>query len=104
MTIPINQTHHQYAHPTAFYTAPYAAQSVPVISETSTSVLGLDVKSSTFWKGALMGAAVALLVTNETIQKGVVKTVSKVMAAASGGIEEIKEKYEDAKAEVEAEK
>lgn len=69
----------------------------------STSFLGLDVKSSTFWTGAAVGAGVALLVTSESVQKAVVKTFSKVMAAAQGGIEEIKEKYEDAKAEVEAE-
>ncbi len=70
---------------------------------TTTSVLGLDVQSSTFWKGALLGAAVTLLVTNETVQKGVVKTVSRLSAAASAGIEEMKEKFEDAKAEARAE-
>ncbi len=68
-----------------------------------TSFLSLDVSSATFWKGAVLGAGVTLLVTNETVQKAVVKTFSKVMAATSAGIEEMKEKYEDAKAEVEAE-
>nr|WP_321400890.1 hypothetical protein [uncultured Desulfobacter sp.] len=65
--------------------------------------LGLNVGSSTFWTGAILGAGVALLVTSETVQKAVVKTVSKGMAAASAGVEEFKEKFEDAKAEVEAE-
>ncbi|PIE65360.1 MAG: hypothetical protein CSA26_03285 [Desulfobacterales bacterium] len=69
----------------------------------SQSVLGLNVQDSQFWKGALIGAAVALLVTNESVQKGVVKTVSKLSAAAQSGIEEMKEKFEDAKAEVQAE-
>jgi len=67
------------------------------------SFQGLGMGTATFWKGTVVGAAVTLLLTNETIQKGVVKTFSKVMAAASGGIEELKEKYEDAKAEVESE-
>ncbi len=69
----------------------------------TTSTLGLDIQNSQFWKGALLGAAVALLVTNETVQKGVVKTVSKLTLAAQCGIEEIKEKFEDAKAEAHAE-
>lgn len=69
----------------------------------SSSILGVDVKDSNFWKGALLGAAVTLLVTNESVQKGVVKTVSKVTAATKFGVEELKEKYEDAKAEAQAE-
>lgn len=88
--------HIQYATPQSF-----TAQPVPAAPEST--ALGVDVKSSTFWTGAAIGAGVALLVTNESVQKGVVKAFSKVMAAAAGGIEEIKEKYEDAKAEVEAE-
>ncbi len=70
---------------------------------TATSIFNLDAQSSTFWKGAFIGAAAALLVTNESVQKGVVKVVSGVTAAAQSGVEEIKEKYEDAKAEAQAE-
>ncbi len=69
----------------------------------TTSILGLDVQDSQFWKGVLLGAAVTLLVTNETVQKSVVKTVSKLTLAAQCGIEEMKEKFEDAKAEAHAE-
>ncbi|HHB77174.1 MAG TPA: YtxH domain-containing protein [Desulfobulbus sp.] len=69
----------------------------------TTSLLGLDVQDTQFWKGALLGAAVTLLVTNESVQKGVVKTVSKLTLAAQSGVEEMKEKFEDAKAEAEAE-
>jgi len=67
------------------------------------SFLGLDMQSNQFWKGALIGAAVALLLTNESVQKGVVKAIAKVTAAAQSGIEEMKEKFEDAKAEAIAE-
>lgn len=96
---PLKQTHpatpvyHQAVQP--FQTA-YPA--VP-----TTSFLGLDVQNSNFWKGALLGAAVTLLVTNESVQKGVIKTVSKLTAAAQCGVEEMKEKFEDAKAEAKAE-
>jgi hypothetical protein len=58
---------------------------------------------SQFWKGALIGAAVTLLVTNESVQKGAMKMISKAGAVAQSGVEEIKEKFEDAKAEAEAE-
>jgi hypothetical protein len=77
-----------------------AVQQAPPVPST---FLGLDASSATFWKGAILGAGVALLVTSETVQKAVVKAVSKGMAAASAGAEELKEKFEDAKAEVEAE-
>jgi len=83
-----------------------AAESVPqnpAAPPAPSTFLGLDAGSSTFWTGAILGAGLALLVTSETVQKAVVKTVSKGMAAASAGVEEFKEKFEDAKAEVEAE-
>lgn len=77
-----------------------AVQQAP---QATSTFLGLDAASATFWKGAILGAGVALIATNDTVQKAVVKTVSKGMAAASAGVEELKEKFEDAKAEVEAE-
>lgn len=81
----------------------YPAQPAASASSTNNSLLGLNVQDSQFWKGALLGAAVTLLLTNESVQKGVVKGVSKLTAAAQCGMEEMKEKFEDAKAEVKAE-
>lgn len=75
----------------------------PTTPVNPTSVLGVNVQDSQFWKGALLGAAVTLLLTNESVQKGVVKGVSQLSAAAQSGIEEMKEKFEDAKAEAKAE-
>ena len=104
-----DQTTQQQVQPQMVYQQPAAT---PVYQQPvqpvypalpATSVLGLDVQDSQFWKGALLGAAVTLLVTNESVQKGVVKTVSKLTLAAQSGIEEMKEKFEDAKAEAEAE-
>ncbi len=74
---------------------------VPAAQSTSFPILG--VSDWQFWKGALLGAAVTLLITNESVQKGTMKMISKVSAAAQSGVEEIKEKFEDAKAEAEAE-
>lgn len=86
-----------------YYQAQDSSQQIQSSVPATSSFLGLDASSSTFWKGALLGAGLALIVTNETVQKAVVKTVSKGIAAASSGFEEVKEKFEDAKAEVEAE-
>ena len=79
----------------------YVSSIVPNLPVTTNVQSSLT--SPQFWTGAAIGAAVALLLTNETVQKGVMKTATKVMAAASAGVEEIKEKFEDAKAEAVAE-
>lgn len=89
--------------PSTTYAVPTSAVPVATSVEPPTSFLGLNLEDGQFWKGALLGAAVALLLTNESVQKGVVKTVSRLTAAAQSGIEELKEKFEDAKAEVQAE-
>jgi hypothetical protein len=88
----------QPLYPQAVYPAAASYPAAPV-----SSLLGLNIQDSQFWKGALLGAAVALLVTNESVQKGLVKGMAKLTAAAQCGIEEMKEKFEDAKAEAEAE-
>lgn len=94
----MDQYYQQYPQQT--YTTAPASSAAP---QTSTSVLGLNVQDSQFWKGALIGAAVTLILTNESVQKGIVKGVSQLTAAAQSGIEEMKEKFEDAKAEAKAE-
>ncbi|NIA10286.1 MAG: hypothetical protein GWP10_11315, partial [Nitrospiraceae bacterium] len=53
-----------------------------------------------FWKGALLGAAVALLFTSDTIQKALMKGTASAWTAAQSGVEEVKEKFEDIKAEL----
>ncbi|MEA2099256.1 MAG: YtxH domain-containing protein [Campylobacterota bacterium] len=55
-------------------------------------------------KGALVGAIGAYLLTNENAQKAIFKTVAKSADMFSAGMEEMKERFEDAKAEMEAEK
>jgi len=57
-----------------------------------------------FIKGALIGAVGAYLLTNENAQKTIFKTVAKGTEMFQAGMEEMKERFEDAKAEMEADR
>jgi len=52
--------------------------------------------------GALIGAVGAYLLTNEKAQKNLFKTIAKGSEMFQAGIEEMKERFEDAKAELAA--
>jgi hypothetical protein len=53
-----------------------------------------------YLKGLALGAGVALVATNPTVQKAVVSGAVKAWAAVQGGVEELKEQVQDAKAEL----
>jgi len=55
-----------------------------------------------FVKGALIGAGVAFLLTNKTTQQAIFNGFSKGSELVQAGIEEMKERMEDAKAQMEA--
>lgn len=55
-----------------------------------------------FVKGALIGAAVTFLLTNKTAQETIFKAASKGSELFQAGMEELKERYEDAKAQMES--
>ena len=55
-----------------------------------------------FVKGALIGAAVTYLLTNKNAQETIFKVFGKGSELFSAGIEELKERYEDAKAQMQA--
>ncbi len=76
----------------------------PYINNTTTTpnLLG-SFDTQKFLIGAAVGALGAYLLTNENAQKTLFKTVAKGGALFSAGIEEMKERFEDAKAEMEAE-
>lgn len=74
----------------------FQVQAAPV----GAGFLGMNFRDEQFWKGALLGAAVALLVTNETVQKSVIKGAAKVVGMVQGGVQEVKEKFEDVRAEM----
>ncbi|NQS72576.1 MAG: YtxH domain-containing protein [Desulfobulbaceae bacterium] len=85
------------------HSAPGYYQAYPQQIPNNTTFLGLTPQNAQFWKGVALGATVTLLITNESVQKGLVKAVAKISAATQSGIEEMKEKFEDAKAEAIAE-
>lgn len=87
-------------HQSPQYQFPFDPAFAQAGTPANTSILGLNFRDQNFWKGALLGAAVTLLVTNETVQKGVMKGVAKIYGAAQGGVQEIKEKFEDMQAEM----
>lgn len=60
------------------------------------------INSGDFIKGALIGALATYLLTNKGAQETVMKTVGKGRELFSAGIEELKERYEDAKAQMQA--
>lgn len=65
------------------------------------SVVGLG--GQRFWTGALIGAAAAFLLTNESVQRATIKTAVKAWSLMEGGFEELKERFRDAQAEIKAE-
>ncbi|MBN2964417.1 YtxH domain-containing protein [Sulfurospirillum sp. T05] len=71
----------------------------PVVSET----LG-NFNTNDFLKGALIGAVATYLLTNENAQKAIFKTIAKGTQLFQTGMEEMKERMEDAKAEMEAQR
>lgn len=58
--------------------------------------------TSDFIKGALLGAAVTYLLTNKNAQETIMKAFGKGSELFSAGIEELKERYEDAKAQMQS--
>jgi hypothetical protein len=66
----------------------------------STTQRGLN--NGDFIKGALIGALATYLLTNKNAQETIMKTIGKGSELFSAGIEELKERYEDAKAQMQA--
>lgn len=55
-----------------------------------------------FLKGLLIGAAATYLLTNESVQRTAIKGAVKAWGFLQGGVEEIKERFQDAEAELHA--
>lgn len=70
----------------------------PYYSQQNTSLF-----NDRFLKGLLIGAAAAYLLTNETVQRTAIKGAVKAWSLLQGGVEELKERFHDAEAEVRAE-
>jgi hypothetical protein len=72
----------------------------PYARASSSSLFGLG--NDRFVKGLLIGAAAAYLLTNEGVQRSAIKGVVKAWSLVQGGIEEAKERFQDAEAEIAA--
>ncbi len=81
---------------------PYINQSLLQNPQQSNSLTKSGFTSGDFIKGALLGAAVTYLLTNKNAQETIMKAVGKGSELFSAGIEELKERYEDAKAQMQA--
>ena len=55
-----------------------------------------------FLKGALVGALAAYLLTNENVQHNAIKAAVRAWSMVQGGVEEMKERFRDAEAELHA--
>lgn len=64
----------------------------------STSFLSFP--NDRFIKGLLIGAAATYLVTNESVQRTLIKGAVKTWALLQAGVEEVKERFHDADAEL----
>ncbi|WP_239056493.1 hypothetical protein [Wenzhouxiangella limi] len=53
-----------------------------------------------FVKGLLIGAAATYLLTNEQVQRAAIKSSVKAWSTLQGGVEELKERFQDAEAEL----
>lgn len=58
-----------------------------------------DYKNQAYIKGAVVGAAATLILTNPTVKKALVKGVVGIWETLQGGVEEFKEQIRDVQAE-----
>lgn len=68
------------------------------------SFLPNNFNTSNFITGVLVGAGFAYIMTNEKAQQALFKAIVKAGNLLQAGTEELKERFEDAKAEVDANK
>jgi hypothetical protein len=86
-----------YGYP--MYAPQYAPQSAPQFAQQQSSSL----LNERFFKGLLIGAAAAYLLTNENVQRTAIKGAVKAWSLLQGGVEELKERFHDAEAEIRTE-
>jgi hypothetical protein len=73
------------------------------VGEVVNGLFSLNFQDDQFWKGAVIGAVAALLLTNETVQSGLTKTVGTIFATAQSGVEKVTKTYKEATEEVKKE-
>lgn len=78
----------------------YPANPASMLPADQSTFLGLNLSDGQFWKGALLGAGIVLLLTNDSLQRTFMKGAAMIFNAAQAGVEEMKEKFEDIQAEM----
>ena len=81
---------------------PYINQNFSPLQNTQQNAPKSTFSNGDFIKGALLGAALTYFLTNKNAQEGLFKAFGKGSELFSAGIEELKERYEDAKAQMQA--
>jgi len=61
------------------------------------------VTKTPFVYGLVVGAAAAYILTNKNVQSTIFRTAAGAITAVKGGLEEAKERFNDAEAEIQAE-
>ena len=79
-----------YNGPALFGTAPTAVNPVSPAPASGNS----------FWLGALVGVGTALLLSNDRVQKSLIRGTTALFSAIQASAEELKEKFEDVRAEM----
>lgn len=83
------------------YPQPYYQQAPTAQNTTSSLTQGwFNFQDHSYLKGVAVGAGVALIVANPTVQKAVVSGAVKIWSALQGGVEEVKEQINDIRAEM----
>jgi hypothetical protein len=90
-----DQNQYYYTPQQAYYQYPQYQQ----YPQQTTVQQWFDYKNPSYVKGAVVGAAVTLLLTNPTVKKAIVKGVVGVWGTLQGGVEELKEQIRDVQAE-----
>lgn len=80
------------------------AQGINQNFSNQSSFLPKNLNTSEILTGALIGAAATYVLTNENVQKALFKGALSIGDIFNGGLDEMKERFEDAKAEREAQK
>lgn len=89
------------AHPA--YHPGYQPGYAPAYAHDSGLSSFFNFRDERFIKGAITGAALTFLLTNDSVQKNAIKSVVKLWTLFQGGVEEIKERFKDAEAEIKTE-
>lgn len=88
------------AYPAGYHAAQYQGAYPSLQYQSQPPFLNLG--SDRFLKGLLIGAAAAYVLTNESVQRSAIKGMVRIWSVLQGGVEEIKERFHDAEAEIHA--